>query len=127
MAASPFTATPAPAGAASWCEGAHRKTHRHQGRQQHHHPQAVEDQHVGGNPRACLLEQAGFLSLDLAEQIGLKGRQAEALIRRREGRGLDGGELALWSPTMVAERSTAWRNWARPCTGISFYPCKPWA
>jgi hypothetical protein len=56
--------------------------------------------------------QAGFLGFDLAEQIGLQGRQAEALIRRREGRRLDGGELVLES-AMVAERSTAWRNWTR--------------
>jgi hypothetical protein len=60
--------------------GAHRKAHRHQGRQQQH-PQAVFEQHVGGYLRACLLEQAGFLSLDLGEQVGLQGRQALPLIR----------------------------------------------
>jgi hypothetical protein len=70
------------------------KAHRQQRRQQQH-TQAVLDQHVGGHLRTGLLEQAGFLRLDLGEQIGFQGRQALALIRRREGRGLDGGELVL--------------------------------
>ena len=65
--------------------GAHGKGDRQQWCQQQH-PQAVLDQHLGGHPRAGLLDQAGFLRFDLAEQIGLQGRQAEALIRRREGR-----------------------------------------
>jgi hypothetical protein len=44
--------------------GAHRKPHRQQGRQQQH-PQAVFDQHIDGNLRAGLFEQAGFLRFDL--------------------------------------------------------------
>ena len=39
---------------------------------------------------ACL-SRLGFLGFDLAEQVGLEGRQALALIRRREGLGLDRG------------------------------------